>query len=116
MKKFIPFLLIFLLISCSTPSKNQNELTTIDLKKAIQDERDIPVSQFVEDLKYIPLELTPESTLSQGIQLQLTEEYIIISNSSVSGFSLLLFEKETGKFIRQIGKNGRGAWRVHEAS
>ena len=108
MRTFIIYLIVICLISCSSQKNSQPGLITIDLQKTIQDEREIPVSQFVENLKYFPLEITTESALSQGFRLQMTDVNSIICNYAFTEISLLVFDRNTGKFIRKIGKQGRG--------
>lgn len=108
MKTFYFSLLLFLSISSSAQKKISNELLKIDLKKVLLEQSDIPVSQFVDGLEYIPLEITSESALSPGFRLQITDENIIVCNYTRGGISLNVFEKSTGKFIRKIGRQGRG--------
>jgi hypothetical protein len=100
---------ILLSIGCSQSNNSKDDIVTIDIKKVIQNERDVPLSQFVESLEYLPLEITSESSISGGPGLYFTEEYIIVRNySPVSNSLLLLFDRRTGKFIRNLGKLGRG--------
>ncbi len=99
-------LLALFLLGCSSEQKT---IPVIDLQKVLRNTQEVPLSQFIESLEYIPLELTPESAIGQSIKLQLTEDYIIVRNYSSGTTSLfLLFDRKTGKFIRQLGKLGRG--------
>ncbi len=94
--------------NCSSDYKN-TQLLTIDLNKVIQEETDLPVSQFVNSIEYIPLETTSESLISQECKLYVTKDYIIVRHNSTESASLfLLFDKKSGKFIRPIGRLGRG--------
>lgn len=100
------FLLSF---GCSQSGESKAGLITIDLEKVIQNERDVPLSQFVETLEYIPLEITPESSIGNIRKIYVTKEYFIIWAISESTTSqILLFDRKSGKFIREIGKRGRG--------
>ena len=46
---------ILLSIGCSQSKASKDDLITIELKKVIQNECDVPLSQFVESIEYIPL-------------------------------------------------------------
>ena len=99
----------FFIIGCSSSNSSKDKLVSIDLKKVIQDEREVPISQFVDALEYIPLELTPESGISYIRKIYLTDKYIIVRHESPgSANPLLLFDRKSGKFIRHLGKKGRG--------
>jgi len=63
----------------------------------------------VIELQYVPLQLTPESAISNIQKIYVTKEYFIIwHNSQGTSSPILLFDRRSGKFIREIGKKGRG--------
>ncbi len=75
----------------------------IDLEKNMDKIKPILLSSIGKELKYIPLETTPKSLLKKINQIFFSETYIFISD-----FNKLLQFDRTGKFIRQVGSNGRG--------
>lgn len=112
MKKniFILAILINICISCSSnnqkkeqikPRNNPKLSTFINLPET--GENKLNVSEFADTVMYIPLETNSNSFLKRVIQIQITDKYIFITGRD----QLLLFSKE-GKFIRQIGKKGKG--------
>lgn len=103
----LPLFSLFI-IGCSSTKDPKDELVSIDLKKVLQNEREVPISQFVDSLEYIPLELTPESGINFISKLYLTDEYILVRNTSRQSELLFLFERRSGKFIRQLGRVGNG--------
>ena len=66
------------------------------------------LSNFVDEIKYIPLETNPESLIPFYNKIQVTEKYIIVQWRNSGKTKILLFDKETGKFLKEIGKQGRG--------
>ena len=101
-----------LIVVFTWPENILNTLLTIDIQKQIQKVQEVPVSKFSDDLEYIPLELTP--TIGQDMKINLTKDYIIVRNYARGVNSLLLlFDRKSGKFIRQIGKIGRGPEEYH---
>lgn len=100
---------VLLIIIFTSARSVFDSLLTIDIQKQIQKVQEVPVSKFSDNLEYIPLELTPESTIGQDMKINLTKDYIIVRNYARGVNSLLLlFDRKSGKFIRQIGKIGRG--------
>jgi len=104
----IPIILLFSNGCFSSKSQNQ-DIASVSLLEVIDNIQEVPISQLVDDLEYIPLEITPESAIGQDAKLRLTKDYIIVRNSGPGNTSLLLlFERKTGRFVRPIGKLGRG--------
>jgi hypothetical protein len=93
--------LYFLAFSCE-----KNELEIIDLAEAFSKQKEIKLSKFVSEIRYIPLELKPESVISEYPTIKVYD-YIIVRNSS-SKTPLMVFDKSNGKFIKYIGNVGRG--------
>jgi hypothetical protein len=117
MKIFLLFIIIycFCLIGCSSKGSSSNENRflfpkTISKKESLIHIRipkkgndPVNISEFADTILYIPLETGPESLLRRIVQLKLTDKYILINSTN----KLFLFSKD-GKFIRQIGKYGKG--------
>ncbi len=106
---FIPFCL--LLTSCKSSSQQETkskvkEVTLpyiIDIEKNIDKVKELPVSLIANSLEYIPLETNKSCLLKRVDKLSFTDSFIFISDFN----KLLQFDRK-GKFIRQIGKNGKG--------
>ncbi len=112
------FVLLIFVLSCNTESKNkvQPEIETgqnikadsffaIDFAEIIKHKREVPLSEIAEGVEYIPLENNKESMLGGIMDVQLTADYIFVKHN---GSRLLTQFDRSGKFIRHIGKEGRG--------
>lgn len=109
MKTIISISLILLLISCSGKQNEVNELTTIDVVSAFENMQDSHLSMFVDSVVYVQLESSEKSLINIQPMIELTEDFIVVRNW-VRGEPplLLVFERKTGKFLREIGKRGNG--------
>ena len=76
----------------------------VNIKKNINNIKTINLSSIGKDVQYIPLETTPKSLISEIFSIEFSESYIFINDTKKR---LLQFDNN-GKFIRQIGSNGRG--------
>jgi len=108
MKPIIPITLILLLISCKGKLNEVNDLTSIDVVSAFENKRDTYLSQFADSVFYVQLESSEKSLINQP-RVELTEDFIIVRNW-IRGEApqLLVFNRETGEFLRDIGQRGRG--------
>lgn len=85
-------------------SKKQVQLPYLfDLKRNLSNQKTVNLSSIGTDLNYIALETTPSSLLRKINQLVITD-----SNIFISDYHKLIQFDHNGKFIRQIGANGRG--------
>ena len=103
MKNIFPFL-ICLIIGCSSPPQNDDSLLTIDIEKAFNNAGDILLSDFLEEIEYIPLETLRECVTGEYLRVFATDDYII----AIAFHQNYLFDRKTGKFIREIGRYGQG--------
>jgi len=78
---------------------------TIDFAEIVKHKREVPLSEIAESVEYIPLENNKESMLGSIMDVQLTSDYIFVKHN---GSRLLTLFDRNGKFIRHIGKEGRG--------
>lgn len=95
------------MLSCN--SSNQNEIhddNTIPLNlSSIKNNIDyIFASDLISDIEYIPLETTSECLIDGQYGVHISENYILVSSG---GTQCIQFSAE-GKYIRNIGKRGRG--------
>lgn len=102
--KRVHLVLLTLLLSLSGKANN-NELV-INVANAVEGE--IRMSQLFEnDIEYVRLETTKDCLLVQA-SIYVTKQYIIAVNmSSVTG-GAYLFDRKTGKFIKEISSRGPG--------
>lgn len=108
MNRIILIAVSIFIISCSNSSKETSNLDRIKISEALENQREVNLSQFVESIEYIQLEETEQTALLYPI-IEVTDEFIIARNSGPSAFGpILLFDRESGKFIRGVGKSGRG--------
>jgi hypothetical protein len=105
---YAQFLLVILMIGCSSSNNRNKSLISINLPGVIDTKQEVPLSKYVNKLEYIPLELTNESVIGRAMELVLTPDYIIVRNYANAKSLILLFDRRTGKFVRHIGEVGKG--------
>ena len=105
MKPILTFLtLLSFLSSCQNPKKPEPGLVSIDIITALKSEKEFRLSELVDSIDYLKLETRPECLISNGSNV-IGKKYILILNNRPP--QVLLFDR-TGKFIRTIGKIGKG--------
>ncbi len=108
LKKFLLYILLgYFSFSCNERKtiKNVNQsIIELNIRSIIaENEKEVKLSKIARNIKFIPLE-TNESCLLRGVNnIYLSENYIFITDSQV-----LYQFNNSGKFIRQIGKPGKG--------
>ena len=105
MQNFISCL-VFLVCSCSYilgQNIPQSKLFTIHLAANISNQEEIGLKEIAENIEYVKLEYKPECAISRINWLVATEKYFFVSDNR----GIFQFER-SGKFIREIGKLGRG--------
>lgn len=101
---------LIILSSCNVSDNSktvilENEIIDINITEAIKDVREFKLSEIVKDVEFISLESTVESYFRYSSRTQITDHYILIVGEAEN--KLLLFDR-SGKFLRQIGRSGRG--------
>lgn len=104
MKKILFLIIALALLSFSNDQNFKKGPEVIDLFNAFRNKQEVNLSRFVGNVEYIPLELTPECPIDDYRYFEVTEEYIIYRRVN----QILLFDRFNGKFIREVGKYGRG--------
>ncbi len=107
MKKiiYISALLVGLLTACS-PSAQKGHEGQIDVLPAFENLTELKVSQLGKNIRYVPLETTESSLIGATYRIQLLKDGILVSYGGRSEAHCYLFDRETGKFIREIGHKG----------
>lgn len=104
MKVIFLFVIIFMLSCCSQKERNSTNVQEIAIDKALAKKNKVAVSDFIQgDIKYIQLESNKECQLGEFIQMYTNDSLII----AIAFRQIYLFDKNTGKFIREIGHVGR---------
>lgn len=89
----------------SAAQVEDHELITIPIKEAIDRGRnDLELSDFVEDdIEYIQLETNAYCPIDKKLRLYLNDSVII----AIAEKQVFLFDRNTGKFMREIGYVGK---------
>ena len=103
LKSIISLFVVFLCISCNNIVKD-GALTTIDLVTATR--KPVTVEDVFDRVEYVILETSPECMVSDRVKLYVTELHIIVTCQRFH--NAFLFARNTGEFIKQIGRRGRG--------
>ena len=108
MKIKISFFLTTFLLCCVTEQKESSPLTLINISNALETKQVTYLSQFIDSIVFVPLELSDKSLVSSSPGVEITTDFIIVRNSGRKPPHLLVFDRKTGRFIRDIGMMGRG--------
>lgn len=108
LKIFIFVNTVFILFSCrDNISVNYNLIDfypyEISLNNSIDNIKTLKLSDLCEEITYIPLETNPSNVIHEIRQIALTDSFVFVSDFQ----SLFQFDLN-GKFLRQVGKQGRG--------
>lgn len=101
MYKPVLIVIAFLLVSCNEKEAENNNV--FRLTEAIDAPSEIKASDCFNRVRYIPLETTDSSLVGDGAYVQIIKNRILVSTSQNQ---CLMFDKETGKFIKQVGHIG----------
>lgn len=113
MKSYLYFLFIILFFGCASPNtKNvgskdiqaDNSFYTIDFPEILKKQREVPISDIADSIKYIVLETSPRCLLGRILDAKFSKDYVFIKHR---GGPLAQFDR-TGNFIQYIGSIGRG--------
>lgn len=99
-------------ISCTENTKQQKKanhtmssssIFTISLEDGLNHQRGIGLKEMAAAVQYVKLEFTPECALGRIVYLVGTQDYFF-----VAGISMIYQFSREGKFIRNIGRIGKG--------
>ena len=99
------FAIVILLLCYLTSCFNENggQANIIKIGDNINDFRPLKISEISNSIEYVKLETKNECLIEQIKYLDISDKYIIIHDWN----KCLLFSR-SGKFLKQIGKKGRG--------
>ncbi len=108
MKPIIYYIISITFIQSLT-GQNNLESQLINILKSLNEKKTVQLSRFVKGVSYIPVETKSGIVLAGDAEIEVTDEFIIVRNGKHDmKYQILLFDRKTGKFIREIGKQGRG--------
>ena len=93
-----------LLMACSPQSQKMEG--QIDVLPAFENLTELKVSHLGKNIRYVPLETTDSSLIGSGCKIKLLGDKIVASYGNRGESHCFLFDRETGKFLREIGHKG----------
>ena len=93
-----------MLMACSSGTENMQG--QIDVLPAFENLTELKVSQLGKNIRYVPLETTDSSLIGGSCKVCLLEDKIMVTYGARSESHCFLFDRETGKYIREIGHKG----------
>ena len=111
--------LCLLLASCSKSSSDaanaeDNSLRKIAVLKNISNIKEVNLSTIASDIEYCVLETNDNCLVTSQMRFYCTKDYIVSIGSSPPLDVCYVFERKTGKFVRQISKKGQGPGEYNE--
>ena len=110
MKRIIILVIPLLALSCNrvteraeAPEYDRDEFFVVDYESILNNKSLVSLSELADNIEYIPLETNEQCLLRSTAKYYFTDEFIFVNNIEY----ILQFDR-TGKFIKQIGKPGRG--------
>lgn len=96
--------IICLFSTCQQPVPDKKTIEIIDIKGAFENRRPFNINEICEGFTYVVLESTDESLINDNSTIYADDKNLI----AISRKQIMLFDRESGKFIRKIGTPGRG--------
>ena len=93
-----------MLMACSSGTEKMQG--QIDVLPAFENLTELKVSQLGKNIRYVPLETTDSSLIGGSCKVCLLEDKIMVTYGARSESHCFLFDRETGKYIREIGHKG----------
>ena len=110
MKRLLLFTgILSLLFSCSNQGSKVANSNVIDVEYALQNLTQLKTSDLGKTVRYIPLETNDDCLIGDNPIVKVLKDYIIVeySRTTRSIGHCLLFNKEDGRFIAEIGHAGQ---------
>lgn len=84
-----------------------SDVATANVAEAITNPQKLKASQLGSKIAFVPLETTDSSLINDTYQITVTDSKVIVSNFR-SETGVLVFDRNTGKFLNHIGQFGNG--------
>lgn len=104
--QIVAITLILIAFAACSPNKNveKDEIYNVQITQAFESEDKAQLSQIIDgEIEYIPLETKKEILLGNSPRVFTTDLYIVATTNR----QMFLFDRKTGKFIREIGHYGK---------
>ena len=101
MNKLLLIVAVLLMTACTTNRDNNRSTMLVDLTKA-NDLQEFKLSDFGNSVHYVPLETNESCLIGDNPEISLLEDKIVVTTKD----QCLLFHKQTGKYITNIGHIG----------
>ena len=101
--KYLPVLVLMVLLSCSSQTETKDDILRLDLRKA-EKVGLYNASEVISSIEYVALETSSQSLIGGLSGIEVSENYILTFNEPDW---FLLFSRQ-GQFIRRIGQRGNG--------
>ncbi|MCD6347782.1 MAG: 6-bladed beta-propeller [Bacteroidales bacterium] len=98
-------LLSLILPGCNSDPKPSGDLIYIDVCEGFKNKRNIKLSELVESVEFVQFENTKDTYFMNARSFSIGQKYIMISDDGEN--RIILFDR-SGKFIRHIGRRGKG--------
>lgn len=94
----------FILLLCLSTFTNAQDIIHVSMGQNINKSQELPVSEIAESIRFVPLETNENCLLNTDIsKIEIVEETIFMSD-----FNYIFKYDLNGRFIKRIGKKGRG--------
>ncbi len=109
MNRTVFLLLCAVVLSCNRDTEqkisgyNRDNFFVVDYESILNNTSSVNLSEITDDIEYVRLETNESCLLHPRADYHFTDDYIFVDNSKY----ILQFDRK-GKFIKQIGKPGRG--------
>ena len=90
------------LFLCCKGGEDNRDVITIDIEKAFYKAQEMLLSDFVEHIEYVALD--SEKPINKGLKVYSSGGYLVC----ITSHQVYLFERQTGTFIGEMGRVGRG--------
>ena len=103
--------LCLLFASCSHPVKKVEEdsgIREIDVMTSLSNIQKVNLSEVASNIEYYVLETDKKCLLTPSMSIFISKEYIVAIGGGQSTAACYVFERKTGKFLRQISRLGQG--------
>ena len=102
-------LLLFLLSGCRQNNMDETGgIAVIDVVPLLGKYQQIPVSEIISGLEYIPLETSDDCLIGGMNNIIVTPVHIFVAGGAGFGQGFCYVFDRNGRFIRQIGRTGQG--------
>jgi len=95
-----------LMAACSPASQKGKSEGQIEILPAFENQTELKISHLGKNIRYVPLETTDSSLIGNGCKVKLLDDKIMVTYGMRGESHCFLFDKETGKFIREVGHKG----------